>query len=141
MKYPYTIIEPAALHRFRQLFSQVATRIDDTLEENLLSILNSSTAELFVVEESGELVAAAIANLYQKAGYREARLDDVVVDEACRGKGYARQLVSEAIEWAQAQGAASVELTSSADRIAANHLYRSMGFVLRETNVYKLKFT
>lgn len=140
MKYPHSSITELQLVRFRHLFSQVASHIDDTLEENLLNVLNSPRSELFVIEAEGELVAAAIVNIYQKAGYKEARLDDVVVDEASRGKGYARQVVTEAIEWAQSHGASSVELTSSADRIAANRLYQSMGFELRKTNVYKLRF-
>lgn len=37
-------------------------------------------------------------------------------------------------------GAAGVELTSRPSRVAANGLYRSLGFTRRETNVYKYRF-
>jgi ribosomal protein S18 acetylase RimI-like enzyme len=37
-------------------------------------------------------------------------------------------------------GAGSVELTSRPSRVAANGLYRSLGFARRETNVYEFRF-
>jgi ribosomal protein S18 acetylase RimI-like enzyme len=44
-----------------------------------------------------------------------------------------------ALEYAQAEGADTVDLTSAHSRVEANALYRSLGFVLRETNVYRMK--
>jgi ribosomal protein S18 acetylase RimI-like enzyme len=42
-----------------------------------------------------------------------------------------------AMEFAKLAGAKSVDLTSRPSRVEANKLYRELGFVLRETNVYR----
>jgi ribosomal protein S18 acetylase RimI-like enzyme len=65
-----------------------------------------------------------------------AVIEDVVVDEAARGRGIGERLTQAAIRLARDQGAASVELTSRPSREAANRLYRRLGFTRRETNVY-----
>lgn len=69
------------------------------------------------------------------AGLR-GRIEDVVVDEAARGKGVGEALVQAALELAAQHGVQSVALTSSPSREAANRLYRRLGFEQRETNVY-----
>lgn len=66
-----------------------------------------------------------------------AWIEDVVVDESARGTGAARALTEAALAVAEARGARTVELTSRPERQAANRLYQSMGFVSRETNVYR----
>ena len=71
-------------------------------------------------------------------GWR-AWIEDVVVDEAARGKGAGRALVEAAVEIALERGAKSVDLTSRPSRAAANRLYQRCGFALRETNVYRYK--
>ena len=46
-------------------------------------------------------------------------------------------LTETAIELARAAGARTVDLTSRPSRDAANALYRRVGFVERETNVFR----
>jgi len=43
-----------------------------------------------------------------------------------------------AIDFAMKAGAESIDLTSRPERHAANQLYLKLGFVKRETNVYRL---
>ncbi len=66
-----------------------------------------------------------------------AWIEDVVVDEAARGRGVGEALNRAALELAERRGARSVDLTSRPSREAANRLYRKLGFVERETNVYR----
>jgi len=66
-----------------------------------------------------------------------AWVEDVVVDEAERGKGIGQALAREAVRRAVAAGSRTVDLTSRPSREAANRLYRRLGFVERETNVYR----
>lgn len=70
-------------------------------------------------------------------GWR-AWVEDVVVDEAARGKGVGASLVAAAIDLAKKRGAKTVDLTSRPSREAANRLYQRSGFELRETNVYRM---
>jgi ribosomal protein S18 acetylase RimI-like enzyme len=80
-----------------------------------------------------------------------AEIQDVVVDEGCRGKGIGRAIMVRAIEIARGYTypPAYIELTSNPVRIAANALYVAFGFVLlsvpnpelgegRGTNLYRL---
>ena len=66
-----------------------------------------------------------------------AWIEDVVVDEAARGLGVAKDLNQHALALAAERGARSVDLTSRPSREAANRLYQRLGFVPRETNVYR----
>jgi len=60
-----------------------------------------------------------------------------VVDSAARGHGVGEALNQAAIAEARARGAVTVDLTSRPSREAANRLYRRIGFVRRDTNVYR----
>ena len=67
----------------------------------------------------------------------EARIEDVVVDDAARGLGSGRALVVAGREAAVEQGARYVDLTSAPRRVTARRLYQSLGFELRETGVFR----
>ena len=66
-----------------------------------------------------------------------AWIEDVVVDEAARGRGVGEALTLAALERARSAGARTVDLTSRPSREAANRLYQRIGFTERETNVYR----
>jgi ribosomal protein S18 acetylase RimI-like enzyme len=66
-----------------------------------------------------------------------AWIEDVVVDDEARGTGVASALVQAALDGARRQGARTVDLTSRPEREAANRLYVRLGFLSRETNVYR----
>lgn len=64
-------------------------------------------------------------------------IEDVVVDEAARGKGLGKALTLAALDQARSLGARTVDLTSRPSREAANKLYQSVGFELRHSNLYR----
>lgn len=68
-----------------------------------------------------------------------AWIEDVVVDNAVRGRGIGDKLNRVALEKAAEAGATTVDLTSRPSREAANRLYQRIGFEKRETNVYRYK--
>jgi len=61
----------------------------------------------------------------------------VVVDESARGSGVGEALSRAALAEATRRGTKTVELTSRPSREAANRLYQRIGFVRRDTNVYR----
>lgn len=67
-----------------------------------------------------------------------ARVEDVVVDIEYRGQGIGTKMMKRLIEDAKHNGFEGLELTSRPEREAANALYRKLGFVQRETNVYQM---
>jgi ribosomal protein S18 acetylase RimI-like enzyme len=66
-----------------------------------------------------------------------ARIEDVVVDDAARGKGVGSVLTEEALRLARNAGARTVDLTSRPSRQAANRLYERLGFQARDSRVYR----
>ena len=87
-------------------------------------------------DETGILGVLTLVIFPIPTGIR-AWIEDVIVDDAARGKGVGRVLNETAIEHAFAQGAITVDLTSRPSREAANRLYQRIGFVQRDTNVYR----
>ena len=63
--------------------------------------------------------------------------EDVVVDIEARGMGIGQALNEYAIQMAEQAGAKTIDLTSRPSREAANRLYQRLGFVARETNIYR----
>ncbi|MDP2630493.1 MAG: GNAT family N-acetyltransferase [Candidatus Uhrbacteria bacterium] len=66
----------------------------------------------------------------------QAVIEDMVVDESYRGRGYGEKILHELIGWARKNNIEVIELTTHPGRIAANSLYKKVGFVLHETNHY-----
>lgn len=67
---------------------------------------------------------------------RQAVVEDMIVDDAYRGKGYGQKILLELLEWAKQEGMDVVELTTNPKRIAANALYQKVGFQPHPTNHY-----
>jgi ribosomal protein S18 acetylase RimI-like enzyme len=91
-------------------------------------------------DESGPIVGSAALILFRAATGVHARLEDVVVDEALRGKGIGEALTRECMRLANEAGADYIALTTNPRREAANRLYQRVGFEMHETNVYIYKF-
>jgi ribosomal protein S18 acetylase RimI-like enzyme len=92
-------------------------------------------------DETGPIAGVLCLIVYRVPTGVRSIVEDVIVDERMRGRGIGAALVREAIERARAAGAGGVALTSHPQRSAANRLYQSLGFELRQTNpyIYKLK--
>jgi ribosomal protein S18 acetylase RimI-like enzyme len=87
----------------------------------------------------GEIVGTLTLVMFPIPTGLRAWIEDVVVDEAARGQGVGAALTHAAIRLANQRGARTVDLTSRPSREAANRLYQRLGFVPRETNVYRFE--
>jgi ribosomal protein S18 acetylase RimI-like enzyme len=101
-------------------------------------LIGSPACHLLLAREAG----GAIVGMLTLAIFRiptgvRAWIEDVVVDEAARGQGIGAALTNAAILLAGEHGARTVDLTSRPSREAANRLYQRLGFVQRETIVYR----
>ena len=113
---------------------------DSTLpaREQFEEILKSKNTHFFIAElDKNEIAGILTLVRYNIPTGTKVWIEDVVVDETHRGKGIGKALILHAISFAESAGAKSVELTSRPSRIAANKLYHELGFMLRETNVYR----
>lgn len=87
---------------------------------------------------SGEIVGTLTLVTFRIPTGMRAWIEDVIVDESAEGRGIGTALTERALELAAAAGAKTVDLTSRPSREAANHLYRKVGFELRDTNVWRM---
>ena len=93
---------------------------------------------LFVARNAeGRIVGMTTVCCFTIPTGRHATIEDVVVVPECQGTGLGQKLVEAALEHLRNTGKAyKVGLTSKPARVAANALYRKMGFKQKETNVY-----
>jgi len=106
--------------------------------ERLEAIVADPSVTLLIARDGARIVGTATVIVYTTPFWIKARLDEVVVDESARGKGVGTALVKASLEIAREKGVEVVELQSGVQRDAANRLYPSLGFKLRETNVYRI---
>ncbi len=101
-------------------------------------IATSPATVLFVARDGDRRIVGSLTlALFRLPTGVRAWIEDVVVDQVGRGGGIGSALVNAAIEAAREAGARTVDLTSRPDREAANRLYQRLGFVQRQTNVYR----
>ena len=105
---------------------------------DLQDLLASDAITQFVArDDDGRIIGVATLAVFPIPTARRAWIEDVIVDEALNGRGIGAALTKAMIDRARARGCKTIELTSRPSREAANHLYRKLGFTVRETNVYR----
>ncbi len=120
------------------LIPQLSSSSAPPTRDDLARIIANAATTLFVArDENGQIVGALTLAAFEIPTGVRAWIEDVVTDDAARGKGVATALVSAAIERAGEIGARTVDLTSRPDREDANRLYLHLGFEQRTTNVYR----
>ena len=86
------------------------------------------------------IIGCASLCVFDSPTGRKASVEDVVVESGHRGQGIGRALLEHIIGFARRELAPiDLQLTSRPERVAANALYRSLGFERRETNAYRLR--
>jgi ribosomal protein S18 acetylase RimI-like enzyme len=125
------------VHAMAVLIPQLSKSNPPPTQADLSAIISSEASVLFIARVNGKIAGAlTLATFRIPTGVR-AWIEDVVVDSDARGHGVGEALNMAAIAEARSRGAITVELTSRPSREAANRLYQRIGFVQRETNIYR----
>ena len=132
-------VTPDLVEALGRLLPQLSERLQAPDAEALRRIVGSPSSVLLVAECGGCIVGSLTLVWYDVPSGRKAWIEDVVVDARWRGRGIATCLVERAIDQARRVSPCTVMLTSRPSRVAANRLYRHMGFGSKETNVYKIE--
>jgi ribosomal protein S18 acetylase RimI-like enzyme len=121
---------------FAHLVPQLSPDRQGPSRAHLAEVL-AAPGTIVLVARDGEAVAGTLTLLLYRipTGVR-GWIHDVVVDEAARGRGVGEALTRRALELAHDAGAESVHLTTRRHREAAHRLYRRIGFVQRESDVF-----
>ena len=124
-----------------KLTRQVAPDRNPPSESEFLDIVHSDNSHLFVIQDdSATSVGMLSTGIYRTPTGNKAWIEDVVIDDAYRGRGFGKKIVEYAIDFLRELNVDTVSLTTNSSRVVANQLYQKLGFVRYETNVYKMRF-
>jgi ribosomal protein S18 acetylase RimI-like enzyme len=126
----------AMVRLVRELSSSASPPRLDQLQE----IVDSPCTVLLIARDraaGGRIVGTLTLAIFRIPTGVRAWIEDVVVEASARGTGVGAALSREALRIANERGVRTVDLTSRPSRAAANKLYQNLGFVLRDTNVYR----
>lgn len=132
-------VTPALLQAFARLIPQLSKSSPPPFEAELAEMITSPASDVLVAldSESREILGSLTLVVFRIPTGIRAWIEDVVVDSEARGRGVGEALNQFALDLARAKGAKTVDLTSRPSREAANRLYQRLGFMPRETNVYR----
>ncbi|NTV40701.1 MAG: GNAT family N-acetyltransferase [Candidatus Moranbacteria bacterium] len=121
-------------NQVEKLFFQLTGREVKVEAEDLI---NDNAVNCLVIEEEDKVVGfASLITYYLPTLGKMGEIEDVVVDEKCRGKGYGREIMESLIKLAKEKNLKKIQLTSNPNRIVARALYAKLGFEMRDTNVF-----
>jgi ribosomal protein S18 acetylase RimI-like enzyme len=128
---------PELVEAMARLVPQLSSSSPAPTAAELHELVTSPACDLLVARLDGGIVGSMTLVMFRIPTALRAWIEDVVVDEAARGHGIGAALNRRAMQIAADRGARTVDLTSRPSRAAANELYRKLGFVQRNTNVYR----
>jgi ribosomal protein S18 acetylase RimI-like enzyme len=133
-----TEISDEVVDAFNFLVPQLSTSSLIPTREHLAEIAaNESLLIARDPQQGGRIVGSLTLVTFRIPTGVRAWIEDVIVDQAQRGKGIGEALTRGALTRAAELGAKTVDLTSRPSRDAANRLYQRVGFKLRESNLYR----
>ena len=131
-------VTPELVEAFARLIPQLSRSAPPPVEAELAEMIDAPGTHVLVARlDDGPIVGALTLVLFRIPTGIRAWIEDVVVDEAVRGRGVGEALSRRALEVAGGAGARTVDLTSRPSRETANRLYERIGFERRDTNVYR----
>ena len=133
-------VDDELIAAFNRLIPQLSRSAAVPTPDLIREIVDAPATTVLVARDgrdSGRIVGLLTLVVFRIPTGVRAWIEDVVVDESVRGRGVGEALSQEAIRQAVGSGARTVELTSRPSREAANRLYQRLGFVRRDSNVYR----
>ncbi|HEX9973628.1 MAG TPA: GNAT family N-acetyltransferase [bacterium] len=123
--------------------NRLLSQLDDNCERiklnDIQEIISRDSLNLYLVHEDNQLAGFGILVWYKIITGFKGWIEDVVIDQAFRGRRMGKILLLKMIEDGVKLGLEAVYLTSRPERIIANKLYQSLGFEKKDTNCFILK--
>lgn len=126
---------------FGRLLPQLSTTAKPLDTAKLSAIAASSASTVLLARLDNQIVGTLTLVTFRIPSGVRAWIEDVIVDEAFRGRQIATTLIDEAIKLAVQAEARTVDLSSRPSRESAGRLYERVGFEQRETRMYRYKLT
>jgi ribosomal protein S18 acetylase RimI-like enzyme len=135
-----TGVTDEVVEAFARLLPQLSSSAKPLDVAALDAIKSSPAATVLLARCDGKIAGTLTLAMFPLPSGLRAWIEDVVVDEAFRGRGTGEALTREAVRLARQAGARTVELTSRPSREAAGRLYERVGFERRESRLYRYSF-
>ena len=132
-----TAVDDELVEAFDRLIPQLSSSSPPPSHDQLAELVDSPSTVLFLARVDGVILGSLTLVFYRIPTGLKAVIEDVVVDGEARGRGVGEQLSTAALDEARRRGAKDVSLSSRPSREAANRLYLRLGFVARDTNMYR----
>ena len=132
-----TQVNQEVVEAFEKLIPQLSTSSSAPTFEELELMVSHDAATLLIATDQGMIVGSMTLVIFPLPTGVRAWIEDVVVDGDARSRGEGEALNRRAMEIAVSRGAKTIDLTSRPSREAANPLYQRLGFLRRDTNVYR----
>lgn len=113
-------------------------------DNELLEIIADDNKPIFVADENGEVLGYAFCVFQQHIGnniltdIKTLYIDDLCVDEECRGKHIGRKLYEYVLDFAKTEGCYNVTLNVWALNESALKFYEKMGLVPQKIGMEKV---
>lgn len=125
---------------FERLIPQLTRFSPPPTRDALVAMAESDSVFVFLArlpDQQGKIVGAATLATFRTPTGLHGWIEDVIVDRDARRKGIGKALTEACLAQARLLCLCEVNLTSRSTRCAANELYQAMGFIKRETNLYR----
>lgn len=134
-------LEDGALLQIDSLLHQLSPAAPAVDGDRLAGLLKDADFKLFVARNDDGIIAGMLTlTACHMISYTKYWIEDVIVDDSCRGLGLGRALVRAAVSYVKENETSPViYLTSNPSRVSARNLYRSEGFEEYETGVFRIK--
>ena len=112
------------------------------IERELLEeIIESPYHDVLMAIEDGKLVGMVVVSVVMLTLRRNVYMEDLVVDESCRGKGIGAMLLEAVKDWGLKKGCTRLEFTSSnrEGKAGARNFYEAHGASIHETDFYRIE--
>ena len=133
-------VDDEIVQAFQRLMPQLTHHSPPPTRNDLIAMALSEQIFVFlakVPDQDGVIVGTATLGTFRTPTGVHGWIEDVVVDQDYRRQGIGKALTEACLAQSRALGLRDVNLTSRSARCAANQLYQAMGFIQRETNIYR----
>lgn len=124
---------------FQELLNTLSKRAPVITGTQLDEVLADKACHVVIaMNEARKIVGMATITIINILSGKKGYIDDVVMLEEYQGRGIGKELTLRLIEIGKNEGVKFIDLSTNPSRLAANALYQKLGFVKRDTNVYRL---
>ena len=134
-------IESNTVQQVNDLLRLLSPSAPEVEEQRLAQLIKEVDFTLFVAkDDAGKITGMLTLTCCHTLPGRKYWIEDVIVDDSCRGLGMGRALVRAAVAYVKDNEASPViYLTSNPSRVSARNLYRSEGFEEYRTGVFRIR--